>query len=274
MKQGIHLFSPGVRLQFFHSDNMTTNSSVWNEQKRGWRSLKGLHPTAIHLERISLIREKSSEYLAQAANLETLLLDLGLNDEGIDEFPASLRPFCGSGLRIWQYPSQFSKYLIQLSKLQVRSYLEIGIRHGGSFVATVEFLDRFLQLDFAIALDVIPCPSMTDYKAVNPRAEFACINTLSTDFDVLIDRLKPIDLVFIDSHHQQSQCRREFAAVKDAASMIAFHDISNVSCPGVSRVWDEGKATGDYECYEYNDQYDDMGPYMGIGLAIRKERLR
>jgi len=79
---------------------MITNSSVWNEQKRGWRSLKGLHPTAIHLERISLIREKSPEYLARAANLETLLLDLGLNDEGIDEFPASLHPFCGSGLRI------------------------------------------------------------------------------------------------------------------------------------------------------------------------------
>jgi hypothetical protein len=71
--------------------------------------------------------------------------------------------------------------LIQLSKLQIRSYLEIGIRHGGSFVATVEVLDRFSQLDFAIALDVIPCPSMTDYKAVNPRTEFACINTLSAD---------------------------------------------------------------------------------------------
>src|SRR5882762_5666638 len=76
---------------------MITNSSVWNEQKPGWRSLKGLHPTAIHLERISFIREKSPEYLARAANLETLLLDLGLNDEGIDEFPASLHPFCGSG---------------------------------------------------------------------------------------------------------------------------------------------------------------------------------
>ena len=253
---------------------MITNPSAWNEQKRGWRLLKGLHPTAIHLERISLISEKSLEYLSQAGNLEALLLDLGLNDEGIDEFPSSLHPFCGPGLRIWQYPIQLSKYLIQLSKLQVRSYLEIGIRHGGTFVATVEFLDRFSQLDFAIALDVIPCPSMAAYKAINPRTEFACINALSADFGALIDRLKTIDLVFIDSHHEESQCRREFAAVKDAANMIAFHDISNVSCPGVSRVWDEVKATGDYECYEYDGQYDDMGPYMGIGLAIRKERLK
>ena len=252
---------------------MITNSSVWNEQKRGWRSLKGLHPTAIHLERISLIREKSPEYLAQAANLETLLLDLGLNDEGIDEFPASLHPFCGSGLRIWQYPSQFSKYLIQLSKLQIRSYLEIGIRHGGSFVATVEVLDRFSQLDFAIALDVIPCPSMTDYKAVNPRTEFACINTLSADFGALIDSLKTIDLVFIDSHHEESQCRREFAAVKDAAKMIAFHDISNVTWPDVRKVWNEVNSMDEYQCFEYTDQYEGMGPYMGIGLAVRKERF-
>src|SRR4029077_13792201 len=110
--------------------------------------------------RISLIREKSTEYLSQAGNLETLLLELGLNDEGLNEFPASLHPFCGQGLRVWQYPGQFSKYLEQLSKLRVRSYLEIGIRHGGSFVTTVEFLDRFSPLEFAVAVDVIPCPSM------------------------------------------------------------------------------------------------------------------
>ena len=71
---------------------------------------------------IALIRAAPLHDLAQADKIETLLLNLGLNDEGIDEFPAVLHPFCGSGLRIWQYPSQFSKYLLQLSGLHVRSY--------------------------------------------------------------------------------------------------------------------------------------------------------
>src|SRR2546430_1320768 len=105
---------------------MTTHSSSWNAQKRSWRILNGLNPAAIDLARISLIHEKSSEYLSRTENLETLLLELGLNDEGLNEFPSSLHPFCGHGLRIWQYPSQFSKYLAHVSTLGVRSYLEIG----------------------------------------------------------------------------------------------------------------------------------------------------
>jgi methyltransferase family protein len=249
---------------------MPTDSSIWNAQKRGWRTLKQLHAASIDLQRISLIRDKTPEYLSQPENLERLLLELGLNDEGMNEFPASLHPFCGPGLRIWQYPAQFSKYLAQLCRFGVRSYLELGVRHGGSFVATVEILERFSPLEFAVGVDVIPCPSMAEYRELNPRIEFACINTQSADFNALLERLGPIDLVFIDSHHEEAQCRREFASVRDRAKMVAFHDISNVNCPGIARVWNDVKAMGSYACYEYIDQYDGMGPYMGIGLAVPK----
>ena len=251
---------------------MSTESPFWNAQKSGWRTLRGLRPGTIDLQRISLIREESPEHLSRSENLERLLLDLGLNDEGMNEYPASLHPFCGSGLRVWQYPSQFSKYLAQVCRLQVRSYLELGIRHGGSFVATVEILDRFSPVKLAVGVDILPAPSMAEYRRLNARIEFACINTQSPEFDALVERLGPIDLVFIDSHHEESQCRREFASVSDRANMIAFHDISNVNCPGVSRVWDEVKAMNSYECYEYTDQYEGMGPYMGIGLAVKKRQ--
>src|SRR5262245_61592944 len=116
-------------------------SSAWNAQKSGWRTLRGLRPAAIDLECLSLIRQKPPEYFTRADNLEALLLELGLNDEGMDEFPPALHPYCGRGLRIWQYPSQFSKYLAHLCGLQIRSYVELGIRHGGSFATTVEVLN-------------------------------------------------------------------------------------------------------------------------------------
>ena len=51
--------------------------------------------------------------------------------------------------------------------------------------------------------------------------------------------------------------------------MIAFHDITNVACPGIARVWQELKRTPGYRFYEYVDQYEGLGPYMGIGLAVR-----
>src|SRR5438552_14457625 len=127
---------------------MSMEPPTWKAQWSGWRTLRGLRPRAIDLERTTWIRDAPLQDLAQADKLEKLLLDLGLNDEGMDEFPSVLHPFCGLGLRIWQYPSQFSKYLVQLSGLQVRSYLEIGVRHGGSFVATVELLNRFFPLEF------------------------------------------------------------------------------------------------------------------------------
>jgi len=251
----------------------TPESQTWAAQMKGWAMLKGLRPTALELGRIQRIRDASPEQLSRPGQLEALMLELGLNDEGMNELPAELHPHCGDGLRVWQYPIQFSPYLRRLSQLRVRSYLELGIRHGGSFVLTVEWLDRFRPLDFAVGVDIIPCPSMAEYKTLNPRSEFACVNTQSPAFTALLERLGPIDLVFIDSHHEEDQCRRELHSLMKVANMIAFHDVSNVGCPGVCAVWEEVKAMEHYECFEFTDQYAGLGPYMGIGLAVKKERL-
>lgn len=252
---------------------MDSNASRLDAQVRGWRTLRTLRPVPIDLARIALIREFPAPDLARAEVLEDLLRRLGLNDESLGEFPAELHQFCGQGLRVWQYPTQFAKYLADLVALGVRSYVEIGVRHGGSFVATVEVLERFRPLDFAVAVDVIPCPAMNEYAVLNPRIEFACLNSRSTEFAVLLTRLRSIDLVFIDSHHDEEHCRREVGAIRPYAEMIALHDICNVGCPGVGKVWQEIRASSEFECREYMDQYEGMGPYMGIGLAVRRDRL-
>jgi len=242
----------------------------WARQRRQWASLSALHATTIDLERIALIREADARALADTRFLESLLPRLGLNDEAIDEIPAGLRPHCGQGLRIWQYPRQFAPYLAALSQRGVRSYLEIGIRHGGSFVATTEVLERFHPLELAVGVDVIPCPSMAAYQRRNPKARFWCMNTRAPAFAAALDELGAIDLVFIDSHHEETQCRSELEIVAAHARMIAFHDIANVGCPGVGRVWQEVKRSPGYECFEYIEQYEARGPFMGIGLAIKR----
>jgi hypothetical protein len=252
---------------------MPTDPSSFSAQRRGWATLKRLHPTAIDLQRIALIRQADRDQLSQVAAVEALLLRLGLNDEGLDELPSELHGACG-GLRIWQYPSQLGKYLVQLSRLHVRSYLEIGIRHGGSFVATTEYLDRFHPLDVAVGVDIIDCPSMASYQRLNERAQFWRVNSRSAEFAARLDALAPVDLVFIDSHHHEEQCRRELDLIVPRASMVALHDIANVGCPGIGHVWRDATRWSDYERFEYVDQYGNLGPFMGIGLAVKKHRMR
>ncbi len=246
----------------------------WERRKKAWGLLKGLRPSALDLDRVALIRNSDPDRLRQPGVLEALMLDLGLNDEGMIELPPHLHPHCGPGLRVWQSPIQFAPYLRHIAGLRVRSYLEIGIRHGGSYVLTVELLERFRTLDWAVGVDIIPCQAMDSYTALNPRSRFAGLNSQSPAFAELRDRLAPIDLVFIDSHHEEEQCRREVAALLPVANMIALHDVSNIGCPGVRTVWEEITAMDGYDCVTFTDQYDGLGPFMGIGLAVRKDRLR
>jgi methyltransferase family protein len=252
---------------------MPDDAASFLAQKRGWATLKALHPVPIDLDRIALIRASACDYLSQPANVESLLLALGLNDEGLDELPPALHPHCG-GLRIWQYPTQFSKYLVQLSRLGVRSYLELGVRHGGSFVATVEFLERFGPLDVAVGVDIIDSPSMAEYRTINDKARFWRLDSRGPELASRLDALGPIDLVFIDSHHDEKHCRSELAQLWSRADMIAMHDITNVGCPGIGRVWRDLKQSSQYDSFEFVDQYPGLGPFMGIGLLVKRERLR
>lgn len=251
-------------------------STSLSAQKKGWAGLKQLRAVPIDLGRVALIRERAPEDLSRPEVLEALLPQLGLNDDGMHEMPPALHPHCGQGLRIWQYPIQFSRYLAALSKLRVRSYLELGVRHGGAFVATVEYLERFAPLDFAVAVDLLPCPSMDEYQRMNPRASFERLNTQSPELVALLDRLGRVDLVFIDSHHEEAQCRRELELLTSRTGIIALHDISNRDWPGIRVVWEELKAAGTHRCLEFTEQYGDLGlglgPYMGIGLAVRNDR--
>ncbi len=250
-------------------------TSVDADFLKRWSKLGRLGASPIDLDRIDLIRALPAARLSHAADLDELVPRLGLNDEGLREFPPHLHPYCGQGLLIWQYPNQFGPYLACLSTLGIRSYLEIGVRHGGTFVATVECLERACPLDFAVAVDVLPCPSMAAYRAVNEKAVFHRLNTQSADYRDMLASYGRFDLVLVDSLHEEAQCRNEVRSVIDRADMIALHDACSADYPGVGVVWREIKADSQWVCREFFDQYPGSArPFMGIGLAIRKERMK
>jgi hypothetical protein len=113
---------------------------------------------------------------------------------------------------------------------------------------------------------------MDEYRRLNPKTSFERLNTQSPALAALVEKLGSIDLVFIDSHHEEAQCRRELEVLSPRAGMIALHDIANRDWPGIRAVWRELKAAGTHQCLEFTEQYGDLGPYMGIGLAVRRDR--
>jgi hypothetical protein len=87
----------------------------------------------LDLTRVQIIRD--SDVLENSSELEILMCRLGFNTEGLHEQPGIVKRN-GGGLYIWQYPNQFSKYLLLLLQYKIESYIEIGCRWGGTFILT------------------------------------------------------------------------------------------------------------------------------------------
>ena len=232
----------------------------------------------IDLDAVHVIRAAPGAALTDPARLAGLLVDAGLNDEILEQFPRSLWPEMGRGLRLWQYPTQFSPYLIELSERDIRRYLEIGVRHGGSFVTTVEYLSRFAPLSEAVAVDVEPLVPLLPYPVLQPAARIVQADSQTEDFAGWMRAQEPFDLVFIDGLHTREGCRRDFESARESARLIGMHDIVNAIEPDVGRVWQDVKEAhaDEFEFLEFVEQYPEVAnaggaTHMGIGLAVRRD---
>ena len=233
---------------------------------------------AIDLSRAELIRAASLEELSDPSYLEESLLPrLGLNDENLHEIPESLHQYTGYGLLHWQYPNQFSRYLADLSRREIESYLEIGVRHGGTFVITLEYLRRFHPVRRAVGIDLGGSPSLQQYAATQPGVDVLIGSSQGGAFRTLVRDHEPFDLALIDGDHSEEGCRADFELVRDRARIIVLHDIVSHPVPGVGKVWREMKEShGDrFDFLEYTDQYPEHRrrtgvDYFGIGVAVSR----
>jgi hypothetical protein len=214
------------------------------------------------LERVKYIRESSRDELQDCNYIEQMMCKLGFNDELLWEQPEIVRANTG-GLKIWQYPNQFSKYLKFLSDKNITSYLEIGCRWGGTFVLTTEYLKKFNNLTESVAVDLIDSP-VAEYTG----GTFIKMNSMSQEFSEYIAS-KQFDLVLIDGDHTYEGAKSDYLLVKDHAKIIVFHDITSVACPGVMKIWNEIKH--EYDFHEFTQQYHEVpSSFLGIGVAVKK----
>jgi predicted O-methyltransferase YrrM len=235
----------------------------------------------VDLDVLRHLRAVPHAHLRDSSFLERELLPLlGLSDENYNVFPSWLWPALGRGLRCWQYPIQFGPYLAQLSRYPIRSYLEIGVQHGGSFITTVQYLERFRPVDVAIGVDLLTAPGLIRYAVQRDSVEFLRTDSASRRFRQSVASRGPFDLVLIDGDHSREACERDLATVLGYANMIALHDIVDTPSPGVGEVWRHAKSAlaGEFDFFEYTRQYDEVRTrtkqeFLGIGLAVRKRWL-
>lgn len=222
---------------------------------------------------VAEIRQAPLARLCEATWLQHHLLPkLGLNNEMLREFPEELYPWCGFGIKSWQYPAQFSKYLVDLSQKKITSYIEIGCRHGGTFIITVEYLKRFNNLQCVCALDIARSSIMEEYIQYDSNVIYMVASSVSEETKNFIQQ-KRWDLALIDGDHSLEGCFADYTTMRDHANLIALHDIVSDVCPGVRQVWELLKQTiPALNRQEFVDQYDNVfkrtgQKFLGIGVV-------
>lgn len=216
---------------------------------------------------IDIIKNENLYNLIDSDYLESVFLpNLGLNNRHIEQYPKFLHKYCGKGIQSWQYPNQFSKYLVYISKLAIKSYVEIGCHKGGTAVLTIEYLSRFNQINKALCVDNW-YRSRFDNYCKNRKIRYLNCNSKDKKFISFLSK-NNWDLVFIDGDHSYEAVKNDFNIVKKNSKYVVFHDICNEYCPGVMKFWREIKNNN---CKEWKDQYPEIvnlhkKKLMGIGL--------
>jgi hypothetical protein len=227
-----------------------------------WRRVAGAVggrlPEPIDTSPLALLRG------ADPTDLEDVLPRLGLADDVPLVVPSQLQPYVGMGLRHWQYPNQFAPYLAFLAKRDICSYLEIGVRHGGTFLITTEVL----KPERAVAVDIDRVPALAGH-------EFVQADSRSRRFKRLA-RSTTWDLVLVDGNHAYDAVRSDVDTVREHARVIALHDIVDQASPGVRQVWRELRSDARFDFHEFTAQYDEVvervgSTVLGIGVAVRRE---
>lgn len=200
---------------------------------------------------------------------------LGLNNEMVHQQPRELAEHMGRGLHIWQYPNQLARCLawFALNATDVRSYMEIGCRWGGTFILLAEWLRKFSQdLRFAVAVDPIDeSPLVKRYREIaGYPVIYQQLYSSSGEFLAFAKAAKP-DVVFIDGDHRMAGVMTDHAHARKYAKVIVHHDVSSKGCPDTTMFWQYLKLAEDrFEAAEFVQQYDSVeGNYLGIGVLKR-----
>lgn len=173
-----------------------------------------------------------------------------------------------SAFGLMQIPSEFADFLFHLSRLDIRTAVEIGVMSGASSYLICAVLQRanasvdYVMVDIQdniIGYDAFA--KRLNLRKLVPATSHKCIG-------------QEYDFVFIDADHSYMGAKTDWLNVgRHARKAVAFHDIHaheyDDKNGGIVRAWNEikGALVEDHVVLEFAHS---ATRWMGIGLAIRQ----
>ena len=214
---------------------------------------------------IDRIRTEPLLALRDPAQVEQVLLHLGLHEPVHDDVPVDLLPYSDKGLAIRRRPTEFAALLAWLAnRPPIRSYVEVGVGSGGAFIATVEFLRRAGPVDLAVAIGPGCPPVLRDYVARTPTAQFIPGRRAADGLQGLVGENGHVEFVLIDAQGSENP-RADWNAARACSRFVALHGIAVEEPTGVAGLWQQIRAT-----YPRTHEFVDhrLTPEARAGLGV------
>lgn len=136
---------------------------------------------------------------------------------------------------IMQYPNELAFFAGFCIDRGVRSYLELGIQHGG----LLAFMETACQFDTVAGVSYEERETLRARRSGHPNWAVFIGDSHSREYRTWRAGLGQIDLVMIDGDHSYAGVKADYELELSMPSRyIAFHDIANKAC-GVPRLWNE-----------------------------------
>lgn len=169
---------------------------------------------------------------------------------------------------LWQVPRQLAEYLIKLSTLDIKSFLDIGTCSGITITIICIYLSKF-KLSEVQTIDVNNQVNRKLFLKWNELAlpiTFTLIKNGQNYIDVI--KQKKWDIVFIDGNHSYDYVKNDYIHAIELTKIITFHDINDVFCKDVVKLWNEIKLEKHFKEYYEFTYHSHNQKLMGIGLLL------
>lgn len=172
-----------------------------------------------------------------------------------------------NALRLQQVPEEYAELLFKIKEKSPKSYLEVGIGNGGSWLTCSHFNKDTLEVSHAVD-NLSYSFAAQKYEEVLFIRSYLSNHIKNVDFfysystPFLLNCNQKYDVIFIDGDHSYQGVKSDYEnsiRLLNEGGIMIFHDINSKGAPGVTQFWNEFKSNHKFHEIIHSDT-------CGIGI--------